>query len=52
MLVCHKLIAFLQEKECLELKKERDKKDEQLNFVASKNAEENGHTSHPKSIDT
>ncbi|KAI9125034.1 hypothetical protein K1719_003650 [Acacia pycnantha] len=42
----------LREKECLELKKEIDKKDEQLKFVALKNEEENGRANHSKSINT
>lgn len=52
MLASHKLIVCLQEKECLELKKERDKKDEQLKFVAFRHEEENGRANHSKSINT
>ncbi|KAI9072268.1 hypothetical protein K1719_045772 [Acacia pycnantha] len=47
----HRRLA-LREKECLELKKEIDKKDEQLKFVALKNEEENGRANHSKSINT
>ncbi|XP_028786027.1 uncharacterized protein LOC114741949 [Neltuma alba] len=44
-----KQLALL-EKECLELKKQREKKDEQLKFVASKNEEENEYANQSKSI--
>ncbi|KAK4252691.1 hypothetical protein QN277_014435 [Acacia crassicarpa] len=46
-----KQLALLK-KECLELKKERDKKGEQLKFVALKNEGENGQANHSKSINT
>lgn len=49
-LVCHGLVTCFQEKECLELKKERDKKVDQPKFVCSKNDEENARTSCSKSI--
>jgi hypothetical protein len=33
----NKFIIFIQEKECLELRKGRDKEEEQLSYVFSKN---------------
>ena len=49
-LVCHNIVACFQEKECLKLKKERDKKEDQLKLISYKNEEENAPTNCSKII--